>query len=400
MSTAQRRLVIWGALGLLLAAALVYAFRPQPVPVDLGLVEQRRLTVSLSEEGEAEVREVYDLSAPVSGRLLRIEAEVGDPVAAGESELARIEPAAPAFLDLRSESEARAAVEAARAARDLAQADLVRSQAELAFAESELDRARKLFARGTVARRQLDQAERAHRVAAADLLTAQANLDVRAHELEVAEARLVSPGAGLPAGEDCACVTLRAPVDGEVLRVLQESETVVGAGQPLLEIGDPRDLQVRVDLLSEDAVLVEPGQDAVLTGWGGPALNAVVRRVEPYGYTKVSALGIEEQRVDVLLDLTDPPRDWARLGHGYRVDVAIRLHDEPALTIPLGALFRDGEDWRAFQEIDGEARAVTLSLGRRNDRHAEVLGGLSAGARVVLYPSDRVRDGAGLEERD
>ena len=210
MTTASRRLVIWGLIALLVAAGLAYAFRPQAVAVDLAVIETGALRVTVEEEGQAEVREVYSLSAPISGRLLRIKAEVGDPVTAGETELARIEPAEPAFLDIRSESEARAAVEAARAARDLAQADLTRSQAELAFAESELERARSLFTRGTVAKRSLDQAERAHRVAAAGLLTAQATLDVRSHELEVAEARLTPPSETSGRGEDCACLTLRA----------------------------------------------------------------------------------------------------------------------------------------------------------------------------------------------
>jgi HlyD family secretion protein len=399
MTTASRRLVIWGLIALLVAAGLGYAFRPQAVAVDLAVIETSPLRVTVEEEGQAEVREVYSLSAPISGRLLRIKAEVGDPVTAGETELARIEPAEPAFLDIRSESEARAAVEAARAARDLAQADLTRSQAELAFAESELERARSLFTRGTVSKRTLDQAERAHRVAAAGLLTAQATLDVRSHELEVAEARLTPPSETSGQGEDCECLTLRAPVDGEVLQVLQESETVVQAGQPLVEMGDPRDLQVVVDLLSEDAVKVEPGQAAIISGWGGPDLAALVRRVEPYGYTKVSALGIEEQRVDVLLDLTDPPEDWARLGHGYRVDVAILLHDREVLSLPLGALFREGGDWKVFRLEEGRARAVTVKIGLRNQNHAELLEGLEPGDRVVLYPTDRVVEGAAIEPR-
>ena len=399
MTTASRRLTVWGFIALLVAGALVYAFRPQPLPVDLAAVEERRLTVTIEEEGEAEVREVYGLSAPVGGRLLRIKAEVGDRVVAGETELARIEPAAPAFLDLRSESEARATVEAARSARDLAQAEVTRSQAELAFAETELTRARSLFSRGTVAKRQLDEAERAHRVAAADLLTAQASFDMRQHELEVAEARLLSPEQTLEEPQACACVVLRAPVDGEVLQVLRESETVVSPGDTLLEIGDPRDLQIVVDLLSEDAVKIAPGQTAVISGWGGPDLSAVVRRIEPYGYTKVSALGIEEQRVDVLLDLADPPESWQRLGHGYRVDVAVVMHDATALTVPLGALFRDGDRWMVFREEEGRARAVAVEIGHRNQTHAELLGGLSAGDRVVLYPTDRVSEGSLIEQR-
>jgi HlyD family secretion protein len=398
MNARTRRILIWGALAALVAAGLAWAFRPQPVAVDLAEVDRGKLRVAVSEEGKAEVRDVYGVSAPIGGRLLRIQVEAGDPVVAGQTELARIEPAAPAFLDVRTESEARAAVEAARAARDLAAAELERAQAELAFAASELDRVRKLFGRGTVSQRQLDEAQRAQRVASAQVSTAQAELDVRAHELEVARARVLSRPELDEMSEACECVTLRAPVDGRILRVLQESETVVNAGTLLLEIGDPQDIEIVVDLLSEDAVRVHPGQRAVIDGWGGPPLEAVVRRVEPYGYTKVSALGIEEQRVDVRLDLADPGAA-AGLGHGYRVDVSIIFHDAEVLQVPLGALFRDDGDWFVFVAQDGRAVARAVEVGVRNDHAAEVLSGLEAGERVVLYPSDRVADGQRIADR-
>ena len=399
MTTAGRRLLIWGFIVLLVAAGLAYAFRPQAIPVDLASIEERRLRVTVEEEGKAEVREVYTLSAPISGRLLRISAEEGDPVIAGDTALARIEPAVPTFLDLRSEGEARAKVEAARSARELAQAELTASQAELAFAESELERARSLFARGTVAKRVLDQAERAHRIAAAGLLTAQAALDMRSHELEVALARLTSPSLGQEQRGDCECLTLRAPVDGEVLRVLQESETVVQPGQPLVEIGDPRDLQVVVDLLSEEAVKVEPGQQVIVSGWGGPDLNGVVRRVEPYGYTKVSALGIEEQRVDVLIDFIETQDRLSRLGHGYRVNVDVILQDTRVLSLPIGALFSEDGQWKVFRVQEGRAVSVAVEIGLRNQTHAELRNGLNKGDQVVLYPTDRVVEGSLIEPR-
>jgi HlyD family secretion protein len=400
MKAGKRRLLIWIPVGLIIAGGLAYAFSPTSISVDLASIEEGRLKVAVAEEGYTQVREVYELSAPVGGRLLRIQAEVGDKVRAGETEVARIEPAAPSFLDVRSETEARAAVEAAGSARDLAFAELERTRAELDFATSELDRYRVLYSNGTVPERRFDEARRAHDVAAAELLTAQANMDVRKHELERAEARLISRQEIERLGEACECVELRAPVNGVVLRVLQESETVVNAGQPIMEFGNPRDLELVVDLLSQDAVLVEPGQAAIVDGWGGPPLTAVVRRVEPYGYTKVSALGIEEQRVDVVLDLADPPADFGRLGHGYRVNVAILLHDTTVLKVPLGALYRDGSTWMVFVEEDGRAGARTVEIGLRNDVAAEVVSGLVEGQRVVLYPTDRVVDGSRIAARE
>jgi HlyD family secretion protein len=395
----HRRLLVWGALLAALAAALGYAFRPQPVAVDLATVTRSLFRVTVDEEGETRVRDVYTVSAPVAGRLLRIEAEAGDLVVAGETLLARIEPAAPAFLDVRVEAEARAAVAAASAARDFAAADLERAKAELAFAESELKRAEDLILRGTIAQRALDEARRAHRTASASLATATAALSMREHELEQAEARLLARGEVARIGEACECVPITAPMTGTVLRVLRRSEGVVESGTPLIELGDPRDLEVVASLLSEDAVQVQAGQTAIVTGWGGAALAAVVRRVEPYGYTEISALGIEEQRVDVVLDFTDPPDRRERLGHGFRVEVAVVLHEAEALTLPLGALFRSGEDWAAFAVRDGKARLAPLVVGRRNGLSVEILGGLAEGEEVVLYPSDRVADGVGVVPR-
>lgn len=399
MSPKARRLAFWIPVAVVLIAAIVYAFWPQPVAVDLATVEKGRLRVTIEEEGRTRVREVYQLSAPVSGRLLRIHAKVGDAVEGGKTEVARIESAPPAFLDVRTESEARAAVEAARGAKELAVAERDRARAELEFTASDLKRVRALFDRGTVAQQRLDEAVRAQQVAKANLQTAQASMDVKEHELQVAQARLMSRDEMKTRESACECIVLRAPVDGTVLRVVQESETVVTAGQVLMEFGDPRDLEVVVDLLSQDAVRVDAGQSAIIEDWGGPPLDATVQRVEPYGYTKVSALGIEEQRVNVILDLRAPAEAFRRLGHGYRVNVAILLHDAEVLRVPLGALFRDGSAWKAFVLKDGRAVAQTVEIGHRNDTSAEVKGGLQAGDRVVLYPSDRVSNNTRIEQR-
>jgi len=399
MGTKSFRYILWGGIFIVIAAALAYAFRPQPLSVDLATVQSERIRISVTDEGHAEVREVYRISAPLKGRLLRVKGEVGDKVVAGESEVARIEPDVPVFLDVRTEAEARAALEAARSNNALAAAEWERAHAEMEFTSNELERSRSLFSKGTISKQKLDEAERAHRVAGADLLTAQARLDQRMHEFEVAKAKLVSPTSVIRNKGDCECLVLRAPVSGEILRVFEESETTVNAGAGIVEIGDPRNLQIVVDLLSEDAVKVTPGLSAVVDGWGGPPLRAVVRRVEPYGYTKVSALGIDEQRVDVLADLVDPPEVWARLGHGYRVDVTIVLEDIEALAVPLGAIFRVGDDWAAFVLRDGRARQQLIKLGSRNADKAQVVEGLAEGDVVVLHPSDQITDGVRIASR-
>ncbi|RTR03870.1 efflux RND transporter periplasmic adaptor subunit [Halomonas nitroreducens] len=406
MDVKRRRMLLWGSLILMLVAGLGYALLPQPVPVDLTVAEQGRLTVTIDEEGETRVRDVYTLDAPLAGHLLRIGTEAGDPVEAEVTELARIEPATPAFLDVRSEAEQRAAIEAAEAARDLAAAERERAEADLAFATSELARARRLRRAGSIAQRSLDDAERAHRVARAELARTRAALEMREHELAQARSRLLTRQEIAGASEHCECLPVTAPVDGVVLRVLRESAGVVDAGTPLLEVGDPRDLEIIVDLLSEDAVRIAAGQRARIVGWGGPPLAARVRRIEPLGHTRVSALGIEEQRVDVLLDFTDPPERWARLGHGYRVDVRVILFDEEVLKLPQGALFRPAEDaatpddaWAVFVVEDGEVRRRTVTVGERSSLEVEIRDGLAAGERVVLYPNDRLSDGVRVTER-
>lgn len=394
-----RRLIIWGLLLVVLAAGIAYALRPQPVPVDFAVSERGVLRVTIDDEGETRVREVYTLFAPLAGRLYRIAAEAGDPVEANVTELARIEPAPPPFLDVRTEAERQAAVEAALAARDLSAAELDRAQADLVFATREVERARQLLRNETITRRAAEDAERGYRVGRANVATATAALKMREYELMQARSRLLSRQEIAQRGGFCECVPVSAPVSGQVLNVIRKSEGVVDAGTALLEIGDTRDLEIVVDLLSEDAVRIAPGQKAVVTGWGGADLPAVVRLIEPLGRTKVSALGIEEQRVDVMLDFTDPPDRWRQLGHGYRVNIRIILFEAEVLHVPLGAMFRDGEGWAVFLDEGGRARRRSVTIGQRNTLSVEIRDGLSAGQRVVLYPSDRIADGTAIVAR-
>jgi HlyD family secretion protein len=390
-----RRLVLWGVLAFAVLAGLVYAFWPRPVPVDLGEAARGPLVVTVDEEGETRVRDVFVLSAPVTGRLRRIEGEAGDEVVAGETVVARIETADPSFLDVRSESQARAAVQAAKAASALAQAELEEARAELDFAQAELSRARRLIRTETISQRALDDAERVFKTRKAAVTTAQAALGMREFELAQARAQLVSPAQTRELHGVCECVDIRAPVSGRILRLLHESEAVVEMGEPLVEIGNPGDLEIVADLLSSDAVKIEPGQRVAIEEWGGPSpLAGVVRRVEPYGFTKVSALGIEEQRVNVVIDFSDPGERWRRLGHGYRVEVRVVLWEgREVLKVPLTALFRDGERWAVFVVDEGRARMRSVVLDHRSGLEAEIVSGLREGEQVVLHPSDRILEG-------
>ena len=401
MTVRSRRLVFWGTLVALVLLGLAVAFRPRAVIVDMVTVDRGEFVITVDDEGETRVHDVYVLSAPVAGHMRRIDLHAGDPVAALETVVAEIQPIDPAFLDPRSEAQARADVRAAQSARELAEAEVEQARAELEFAEREHGRANRLIKDGTISQRDLDAAERNKRMTTAALATAIAALDVRSYELERARAALVSPSQTADASEECDCIALRSPVHGRVLRILQQSEGVVAAGSPLIEIGNPRNLEIVVDLLSPDAVKVEPGQRVIIERWGSDTpLTGRVRLVEPFGYTKISALGIEEQRVNVIIDLTSDESDWQRLAHGYQVDVRIVLWEsDNTLILPLLALFRDGPDWSVFVESGGRAELRKVEIGRRNSLHAEVLGGLEAGQRVVLYPGDRVSAGVRIAER-
>jgi HlyD family secretion protein len=400
MSPATKRLLFWVPLAIALAVALLWLFRPAAVAVDLVKVERGPLMVSVSDEGETRVRDMYVVSAPVPGRMRRIDLEAGDPVVADQTVVAQIEPSDPAFLDVRSAAEARATAEAASAGRTYAEAQVRRAQAELEFAQSELQRIRVLAKSHTVSQNDLDSAERRAKTADAALAEARANLQVRQSEYQVARARLMTP-ASRKGGSDCACVSVFSPVSGEVLRILTESEGVVQSGTPLMEVGDPDKLEVVVDLLSADAVRVQPGQRAVIEAWGGPRpLEGAVRRVEPFGFTKVSALGIEEQRVNVVIDIKEPRAQWQRLGHGYRVEPRIVLWEAlDVLKVPLSALFRQGPQWAVFVDKGGRAELRAVEVAHENGLEAEVTSGLKVGERIVLHPGDRVTPGARLQDR-
>jgi HlyD family secretion protein len=388
------RRVIYALAVLAIAGFAVWAFMPRPVEVELAEIAPRTIEVGVEEDGEARIREVFTISATIGGKLQRIDLHAGDPVVAEETVVAVIGPAAPVLLDSRSRAVAEASAAAAQAATDLARAQLDQAEATLDFMTGEANRAIALFQKGAVSQRTYDTAIREERTARAAVASAIANLAVREKELESALAVLRSDRGGR--GDTC-CVETVAPVSGRVLRVLTESEQVVQPGAPLLEIGDPGELEVVVELLSRDAVRVQEGAEARITGWGGPPLAARVERIEPSATTRVSALGIDEQRVEVILQLDGDPADWQALGHGFRVIARIAVwQGEGVLSIPVGALFRDGSEWAAFVVRDGRARLTPITLGERNEAYAQVLEGLAAGDSVILHPSDQVTDGASV----
>jgi len=391
-----------GVLGLGLAiAGIVWIAWPNPIPVDFAVVTKGPMEVTVDDEAKTSVREVYTVSAPVSGKLLRIARDAGDPVIADETVVAVMQPVTPAFHDASTHEQLLAAA-AADAAEKLAEAEVRRIiAAALDFARKELGRAQELARTDTIAVRTLDKARFDAEANAAALASAKAQLDVRRSERASVAARLIDPSSVPAQSNSACCIQIRSPVAGRVLRILQESETIVQAGAPLIEIGDPQDIEVVAELLSTDAVQITPGAPVRIDGWGGPAVRGKVRRIDPAGFVKISALGIEEQRVRTWIDFTDPYEKWQQLGHDYRVIVHVTIwQDDGVLTAPAGAFFRKGNDWAVFAIRDGRARSVLVTLGQRNNQTAQILSGLSEGDKVVLHPSDRISEGVAVAQRE
>lgn len=400
----------WALALLLISAGVAWFVWPRPIPVDLASATAGPMEVTVDDEARTSLRHVYTVSAPVTGTLLRISnpsgshpdssLHVGDEVIAGETVVAILQPTQPGLLDVRSREELQAMVLTTEAAVKLAQAEVRRLEALSAFSRDELNRAQSLAATNTISPKALEAAQTEVAVGEAALESAKAQLEVRQSEQAVARARLLGPGDGDTAADPACCVQLRAPASGIVLRILQQSEGVLPAGTPILEIGDPRDLEIVADLLSTDAVQIKTGAAVRIDGWGGPALSGRVSRIEPNGFSKVSALGIEELRVRTLIALLDPPETWSALGNDFRVIVHVTLWStEKALSVPVAALFRRGDDWAAFVLRDGLARATPVKIGQRNERSAEILSGLAEGDQVVLHPSDRIVDGTSVTKR-
>jgi len=392
MALPRARTILFATMGVALAGFLITAFQPDPVFVETGTISRGPMQVSVIDDGQTRVKELYVVSAPVSGRLLRLVPEVGDKVTAGETVIATLLPSGPAFLDERRKQEAEAAVAAAEASLEFARADVTRATAEVDYAQAEIRRTEALVASNTASPAALDRAQLSYRTAAAQLETARSSVRMREADLLVAKAALIGPSEAN--GTDSGIVEIHAPISGAVLALLNESEGVVQSGTPLLELGDPNDIEIVADFLSHQAVKVQPGARVLIEGWGGDQLEGRVRLIEPKGFTKFSALGIEEQRVNIVIDFAESAADMLpRIGHGFRVEPRIILWEgQSVLTVPTNALFRKGEGWAAFRVADGVAREVTVEIGRMNDRQAEIVGGLNDGDLVVLHPSDALSD--------
>jgi len=394
----SRKVLFWSTAGALVLA-MIYALQPRAVEVETGVVRQGALTVYVSEEGKTRIRNRHIVAAPVAGSMQRVTLKAGDAVKTGETVLTRIEPTLSPLLDARARSQAQARVDAATATRSRANEDIEMSRTGLKYAQANWDRIKNNTDKGTVSDTDRDTFQREAEMKTREVRSAEFALQVANFELEQAKAALQQ--IDQPSTGGGAFIEVRAPVSGVVLKVQQESATIVAPGAPILEIGDPTDLEIEAEILSRDAVTIKPGALVTVEQWGGdePA-KARVRRVEPAAFTKVSALGVEEQRVLVLSDFTEQTPALKALGDRYRVEVRVAVwHSDDTLLVPAGALFREGSEWKTFLFDAGHAKAVVVKAGRTDGKFTQMLEGLKKGDEVLMHPPDTVRDGTSVVKR-
>ena len=393
-----RRWLLLSGLAAAVLLAVGFGMMARPVPVDMAKAARGPLRVTIEEEGKTRVKDRFVLPAPVAGTVQRIDLHVGDNVARGQV-VARLSPMRPPVLDSRSRAEAAARVEAAKAALDAARENARVAAAADEYARARYERAKKLQESGFASSDDLERADSDARQAVSTRRSSEFAVEVARFDLDAARTQLMFfSGEG---GDPGRMVSVRAPVEGRVLGIPHKDEGPVEAGRPLIEIGDPRALEVEVDVLSNEAVQIHPGTPVLFGRWGGDEpLEGKVRTVEPAGFTKISALGVEEQRVLVIADITSPPALWERLGDGYRLEAAFLVWEgDGVLQIPASALFRYGEGWAAFVPEGGRAKRRTVEVGRRNGLVAQVLSGLAEGEMVINHPSDRIEEGTRVRKR-
>jgi HlyD family secretion protein len=392
-----KRLVLL-ALVALMAAGFYLAMREKPVGVDAAFVRQGPMRVSIREQGIARVRNIYTVSAPIGGHLSRTLLTEGDKVESGKSVVASIHPLDPPLIDARTMAELQAARDAARSGVGIAMIDLQKAETALTFADEELKRAVRLFTPGVISESALQKFTTQVEIQKNAVDAARAAIAVRQAELASAEARLLQTDRSNPAKSDC-CVNLVAPVSGTVLSLAVKSEQAVSPGMKIAEIGDISDLEIAVELLSSDAVRIKPGTRAQIVDWGSDdSLGATVRRVDPSAFTKISALGIEEQRVNAVLDLDQPD---PRLGHNYRVFAQVVIWEcAECIQVPVSALFRTGNDWTTFRIDEDRLSLQKIGIGQMNADFAEVTSGLKPGDSVVVHPNDVLEVGTLVEVRN
>lgn len=401
----RSRMILTSIVTVLVVGALVAAFWPKPMMVDMGEVGRWTMRLTIDEEGRTRVRDAYIVSTPVAGQLQRVSVQPGDPVVQGVTIVAHMHPTNPAALDVRTREQALAAVTATQAALRVARADLNAAMANHDLAQSEFARTEQLVERGISSAAALERARQSARVTQANVDTAEAAISMREAEITNAQAQLIGfddPRLAAAIGGNSEDIPLYAPADGRILRVIQQSETSMPAGAPIMEIGNiENDLEVVVELLSTDAVQVAVGDRVIVDDWGGAKeLAGEVKRVDPFGVTRFSALGVEEQRVTAVIAFVSPPADYAGLGHGFRVEAKIIVWEtEDTLIVPASALFRNRESWAVFVVADGAADLRIVEIGPNNGFEAQVVSGLDEGNRVILYPSSGLSDGMSVAAR-
>ncbi|MEZ6095965.1 MAG: HlyD family efflux transporter periplasmic adaptor subunit [Pirellulaceae bacterium] len=390
------RWLLWGGLLAVVASALYLALQPQPIEVETAKVSRAPMEVAIEEDGMTRIKDRYVVSSNVGGSLLRIELRPGDEIKQGQTLLATLQPSDPSMLDARQLSQAQATVDAARVAVERAEARKGQAKAAADLAEAQFGRTKKLFDANSIPREEYDVAVAAHRARQEEMRVANFETKIAEFELKQAEAALEHFTSDEQQNDNR--IQIRSPIDGRVLRVLQESATVLMPGTPLLEVGNPEDLEVVIDVLSSDAVRITPGDRVELLQWGGDSpILATVRVVEPAAFTKISALGVEEQRVNVIADFESSDDVVSRLGDAYRVEARIIVwHADDVLTVPTSALFREDGRWMSFRNVEGHAQKVELKIGKRNAVTTEIVEGLQVDDEVIIYPSDMIHDGSDL----
>lgn len=385
--------IIWTLVivGILIAA--VMAFVPDPVEVETAKVLEGTLRVSVQEDGKTRIREKYVVSSPVAGRLSRIELKPGDEICGDGTMVALIMPADPTMLDARSQARAEAHVEQAQASLNRSRANSEQMQVNFELSETKYERAKKLMESKAISQNEYDSARSEFLANSQAVRTTKFDSEIAEFELKMAEAAVLQFSDD--EGPNVEPFEVTAPISGKVLRVFQESATVVAVGTPLMEIGDPQNLEIEIDVLSTDAVRIQPFAELTVEHWGGgEPLLGNVRTIEPAAFTKVSSLGVEEQRVNVIADFREPQERLLTLGDGYRVEARVTINElKNVRMIPNSALFRHQREWHVFTILDEVAQMQPVEVGEKNETHTQVVSGLSQGDEVIVYPSDQIRAG-------
>lgn len=384
-----------------LAAVIIivgyFSFQPKPVVVDMDTVSRGRLEVTVDEDGKTRIKEKYIVSTPVGGRLQRVELREGDAVHCNQTVLAVVQPGNPDLLDARSLAQAKAQVAAAKAAVERSEARSKQLEIELGQAKKDFDRAKKLVKSKAISSSEFEKTQASYRASSELYRSSVFDNDIANYELELAEAAMVHFESDSDDAGSAEYFSIESPIDGVVLRVLRESTTIVSPGMELMELGDDNDLEVVVDVLSTDAVKIRPGTKVYLEQWGGEErLEGIVRLIEPAAVEKISALGVEEQRVNVIVDFEQGQHELLELlGDGYRVEARMVVwQSDDVLKVPTSALFRETNQWSVFRVEDGVARLTRVDVGHRNDNEAEVVSGLNDGDTIILHPGDNLYSGS------